>query len=98
MSSADISKLAMIRAYNDPELARLGFRMNLMIHDEIMGECPKETAFECSERLCEVMKQAFMDLTDGFPIKCDAEICRAWYGTSITPENQAEADAEVFEP
>lgn len=97
-SSADISKLAMIRAYQDEELRRLGFRMNLMIHDELMGECPKETAFECSERLCEVMKQAFMDLTEGFPIKCDASLVRQWYGTEITEENQAEVDAEILEP
>ena len=49
-SAADQTKLAMILIGNDKKLKELGFRLLLPVHDELIGECPKENAKEVAER------------------------------------------------
>lgn len=41
-SAADIAKMSMLRAEEDPELNRLGAMLLLQIHDELIWECPDE--------------------------------------------------------
>ena len=80
-SAADMSKLAMIKVGTDERLKELGFRLLIPVHDELIGECPIETAKECSERFAMLMSTAAEKLT--IPISCDVEITDAWYGNAV---------------
>jgi DNA polymerase I-like protein with 3'-5' exonuclease and polymerase domains len=40
--AATLTKLAMIKIHNDEVLKRLGFRLSIAVHDELIGECPIE--------------------------------------------------------
>jgi DNA polymerase-1 len=80
-SAADQTKLAMIAVGNDKKLKDLGFRMLLAVHDELIGECPKENAKEVAERFAHLMVEAAKDLS--VPSKCDVEITERWYGEPL---------------
>jgi len=80
-SAADLTKLAMIKLYNNQELRDLGFKMLIPIHDEILAECPKENARRCGELMERMMIDAAKDLI--VPISCDAEYTEQWYGKSV---------------
>jgi DNA polymerase-1 len=54
-SAADVIKIAMLQVATDKELATLGARMLLQIHDELMLEAPQETAVAAGERLAAIM-------------------------------------------
>lgn len=77
-SAASMTKQAMLNIYNDSELNRLGFKLLINVHDELIGECPKENAEECAKRLEEVMKNAAKEKCS-CPFKCDADISKKWY-------------------
>lgn len=81
-SAADLTKLAMIDLAKNEELKKLGFRMLVPVHDEIIAECPEENAKECSRLLAEVMSHAAEKILK-MPFNCDVEITREWYGESI---------------
>ena len=81
-TSADITKYAMIAIGRDEKLNELGFKLLLQVHDEVIGECPRENAKQCADRLCEVMVNAALDIVD-IPMKCDAEITECWYGPEV---------------
>lgn len=76
--AATMSKKAMIKVYNDEELNRLGFKLMLAVHDELIGECPVENADAVADRLCEVMKGAALPECK-VPFKCDPTITKSWY-------------------
>lgn len=80
-SAADQTKLAMLLVGNDEELNRLGFRLLLPVHDELIGECPREHAQVVAERFSKLMIEAARDLA--VPSKCDVEVTEAWYGDVI---------------
>ena len=40
--AATLTKLAMIKIHNDEVLKKLGFRLSIAVHDELIGECPIE--------------------------------------------------------
>ena len=80
-SAADQTKLAMILVGNDERLKELGFRLLLAVHDELIGECPKENVKEVSERFALLMVEAAKDLV--VPSKCDVEITNCWYGDPL---------------
>lgn len=80
-SAADMSKLAMIKVGTDKQLKEWGFRLLIPVHDELIGECPKETAKECAERFAYLMSTAADKLT--IPISCDVEITEQWYGERV---------------
>lgn len=82
-SAADLTKLAMIDLANNEELKKLGFRMLIPVHDEIIAECPEENAKECARLLAEVMSKAAEKILD-MPFSCDVEITREWYGDRLT--------------
>lgn len=75
--AATMTKKAMIKIYNDKEINDLGFRLLIGVHDELIGECPKENKEKVAERLSYLMKTAVPELK--VPFKCDAEIEEHWY-------------------
>jgi len=81
-SAADLTKLAMIKLNNNEELKKLGFRLLVPVHDEVIAECPIENAKQCSKLLAETMSKAAESILE-MPIKCDVEISKAWYGETI---------------
>ena len=81
-SAADLTKLAMIKLYQNERLKELGFRLLIPVHDELIAECPEENAKECSELLAKIMSDAAEDILK-MPIKCDVEVTKCWYGESI---------------
>lgn len=85
-SAADQSKVTMIAISNDPLLKKLGFRLLLQIHDEMIGECPEENAKECAERFQYLMEHSF-DAYMKIPSKCDVSITREWYGDELDINN-----------
>lgn len=84
-SSADVTKLAMIDIANDKRMKELDFHLIIQVHDEVIGECPKENAKEAGERLSYLMRTAPTRLID-LPFKCDVEYSLNWYGESIEVE------------
>ena len=83
--AATLTKLAMINIDNDEELNRLGFKLLITIHDEVLGECPEENAEQVAKRLCEVMintSKPYMNV----PMSVDAYNVSHWY----EDENKAE--------
>lgn len=81
-SAADLTKLAMIKLNNNEELKKLGFRMLIPVHDEIIAECPKETVKECSKLLADTMCKAAEEILN-MPISCDVSITDCWYGEEV---------------
>lgn len=80
-SAADQTKLAMILVGNDKKLKELGFKLLLAVHDELIGECPRENAKEVADRFSMLMVEAAKDLV--VPSKCDVEITECWYGEPL---------------
>ncbi len=80
-SAADQTKKAMILIGNDERLKKLGFRLLLVVHDELIGECPKENVKEVSEIFKQLMIDAAKELV--VPSKCDIEITNCWYGEHL---------------
>ena len=81
--AATMSKRAMIRVHHDDELKRLGFRLMLAVHDELIGECPEENADKVANRLCDIMKVAALPECT-VPFKCDPTIETVWYETDYS--------------
>ena len=81
-TAADMTKYAMIKVHNDSELKALGFHLMIPVHDELLGELPKENAKRGAERLTEVMIEAAKDIIS-LPMKCDPSIVERWYGEEV---------------
>ena len=79
-SAATMSKKAMIKVYRDQKLKDLGFKLMIAVHDELIGECPKENAEEVAERLSDLMKISALPEVQ-VPFKCDPTIEDSWYYT-----------------
>lgn len=76
--AATLTKLAMINIDKDDELNKLGFRLLVTIHDEVLGECPKENAEQAAKRLVQVMvdtAKPYMNV----PMSCDPYNVTNWY-------------------
>ena len=84
----------MIKVHNDPELNRLGFKMLICVHDELIGECPQENAERCGERLSEVMIDSVKDLIE-CPMKCDSTVTHRWYEDEVAAKLQEFRDKEL---
>lgn len=76
--AASMTKLAMIKLHKDKALNDLGFKLLIGVHDELIGECPKENAQAVADRLCYVMKTAASGIVE-VPFKCDPDIAECWY-------------------
>lgn len=73
-TAADLMKEGLVRA--DEALAAIGAYPLLVIHDEILAECPAEHA----EIGLEMLKDAMASATDKFNLKVDGKICRNSFG------------------
>ena len=76
--SATMTKIAMNKLFRDEELNKLGFKLLLAVHDELIGECPKENTEKAAQRLTTVMKTCIDDVSS-VPFKCDADVNDHWY-------------------
>ena len=73
-----MTKLALLNIYESEEWKKLGGRLLIPIHDEILCEFPKENYEEGAKLLSKLMSDAGNFLP--FPINCDVEITPNWYG------------------
>ena len=80
-SAATMTKKAMIKIHNDAELKKLGFRLEIGVHDELIGECPKENIERVAELLTYDMKTCAQDSVS-VPFKCDPDYSYNWYFNS----------------
>ncbi len=80
-SAADQIKIAMIKVGNDKQLKKLGFRLLLTVHDELIGEVPKENVKEATKLFENLMLEAGKNLN--VKSKCDLVISERWYGKAI---------------
>lgn len=81
-SAADMTKLTMIKIFNDEELNKLGYKLIIPVHDEVLGICPRENAKAVRDKLEYIM----VHIVDGkfkIPMKCDIEVTERWYGEGI---------------
>ena len=81
--AASMSKRAMIALYNDPEMKALGFKLLIMVHDELIGECPLENIDKVSKKLAYWMSEAGKPEVS-IPMKCDVVIFNRWYEDEYT--------------
>lgn len=84
-SAADQTKIAIQNIKNSARLKELGFKIVLLVHDEIIGECPIENAIEARNLFVQCMLDAAKDLRSG--AKCDASISARWYGKELDIDN-----------
>uniref|UniRef100_I2CP17 DNA polymerase I n=1 Tax=Nannochloropsis gaditana (strain CCMP526) TaxID=1093141 RepID=I2CP17_NANGC len=80
--AADVVMMAMLRIHNSQVLARLGWKLLLQIHDEVIVEGPDESR---EEALAEV-KRCMEHPGDGYglgellvKLEVDAKIAKSWY-------------------
>ena len=76
--AASMSKRAMINVYNNDKLRDLGFRLLIVVHDEIIGECPIENKEQCKEILSQLMIESAMPEVT-VPMSCDVDDFNSWY-------------------
>lgn len=81
--AASMSKKAIAALYRDPEMQKLGFRLLIMVHDELIGECPVENQDAALERLSYLMSKAGEPEVN-LPMKCDAVAFKHWYEDEYT--------------
>ena len=76
--SATMSKRAIVALDRNKRLKELGFRPLILVHDEIIGECPIENQDEVKEILSTTMIEAAKPEVIT-PMKCDADSFISWY-------------------
>ena len=81
--AATLTKLAMIKIYNDDFMKQRDAKLLINVHDELLMECPVEYAQECADRLAYDMCQAAIDFGIDIPMKCDADSFHWWYQDQI---------------
>ena len=77
-SAAELTKIAMLKVFNDKEWHELGGRVLLPVHDEIIAEIPIRNAQRGGEILSRLMSEAGSFLP--FTISCDVTTTLRWYG------------------
>jgi len=74
-SAADVIKLAMLRVFGSPELARLDAKLILQVHDELLLEVPEQNAPAAAVELGRLMQTV---TTLAVPLKVDVGQGRNW--------------------
>lgn len=77
-SAAELTKMAILSLFDNEEWHRLGARLLIPVHDELICEAPIENWERAGEVLSEVMSAAGSFLP--FAISCDVETSTRWYG------------------
>ena len=78
-------KIAIIFIGNDETLKKLDFKMVLLVHDEIIAECPFITAYQAIPIFKQCMLDAAKDLRSG--AACDETSALKWYGKDFEYED-----------
>ena len=89
-SAADMSKLAMIAIDKDERLKKLDCYLLLMIHDEVICECPIENHKEAITYIKEDMEKVASHLP--VPFKSDPETAVCWYGAEVDIDEDGELE------
>ena len=87
-SASSLTKKAMVNIFKDSEMQRLGFKLLIPVHDELLGECPLENAEEVSERLGYLMSHAAQPEVDDVPFVTDPYVLKRWYADEMLNEIQ----------
>lgn len=90
-SAASMTKLAMIEIDKDERLKKLDCYLLLMIHDEVICECPIENHKEAIRYIQEDMVKVVSHLP--VPFKSDPETSVCWYGSEVDIEETDEEEA-----
>lgn len=77
-SAAELTKIAMLKVFNNKEWNELGARILLPVHDELIAEVPLRNAKRAGELLGQLMSEAGSFLP--FTISCDVTTTYRWYG------------------
>lgn len=77
-SAAELTKIAILKVFNNEEWNRLGGRVILQVHDELIAEVPMRNAARAGEILSTLMSEAGNFLP--FTISCDVTTSFRWYG------------------
>lgn len=77
-SAAELTKIAMLKVFNNKEWNELGARILLPVHDELIAEVPIRNAKRAGELLSQLMSEAGSFLP--FTISCDVTTTYKWYG------------------
>jgi hypothetical protein len=77
-SAAELTKIALLKIFNNAEWKALGARVLLPVHDEIIAEVPIRNAERAGELLGSLMSAAGSFLP--FTISCDVATTYKWYG------------------
>ena len=77
-SAAELTKIAMLKVFSNPEWHAIGGRVLLPVHDELIAEVPIENAERGGELLSKMMSEAGSFLP--FTISCDVTTTLRWYG------------------
>lgn len=76
-SASDMTKWAMILIHNNERLKSMDANLVLQVHDEVILECPEESAEEAGRIVKDCMIKAAEDMID-IPMKCDVAIAKRW--------------------
>lgn len=74
---ADIMMLVMIKCGRSKRLRALGARMCLQVHDELLFECPEETAKEAAPIIKRIMENPGIKLR--VPLRATPKIGKSWF-------------------
>ena len=85
-----MSKLAMIAIDRDERLKKINTYLLLMIHDEVICECPRQHLAEAVKYIKEDMTQCVTGMP--VPFLADAENSDCWYGKEIVVEVDEDGD------
>ena len=77
-SAADMTKIAMLKIFNNPDWNAIGGRLLVPVHDEIIAEVPMDKWKEGGEILSKTMIDAASFLP--FSMTCDVTTTLRWYG------------------
>ena len=95
-SAAELTKMAMLALEADPDWKRIGGRMVLPVHDELIVEVPIDYWKEGGDILSRVMSDAGNFLP--FTISCDVTTTVRWYGLEYPCKYTRPSDWETVEP
>lgn len=76
-TAADMTKLAMLALMDSPDMQRLGMRMLLQVHDEIIVEFPDEYAEE-GGRIGALIMQDVCEKLIGIRGRCEPQLMKIW--------------------
>lgn len=94
-SAAAMSKLAMIAIDRDERLKKINTYLLLMIHDEVICECPRQHLAEAVKYIKEDMTQCVTGMP--VPFLADAENSDCWYGKEIVVDLEVDEDGDIIE-